>query len=124
MFSPADRVMAMTLPSSSSRIFCTESIRRASSTSTSMGTSAKRVISFRAIALFSGLCPELTDQVHGVLAQLIGCVHDFGVGLVTALVDDHIGEFLGDIHGRSFQLAAQNFAAASGVGHADGGGSG
>src|SRR5207244_102540 len=50
IFSPADRVMLITLPAFNSSSSRTESTRRSSSTSTSTGTSAKRAISFRAMA--------------------------------------------------------------------------
>src|ERR1017187_7829618 len=105
MFSPADREVAITAPSSSSSTSRASMTRRSSSTSISTGTSARDAISSK------GVIGGLPDQVYSVLTELIDRRHHLRVRLIRALVDDQVRELGGDVDGgrldgRSYDLPA------------------
>src|SRR5579871_1169094 len=91
-------------------------ILRPSSTSTSTGTSVKSAIS--SSELISGAV-YLVNQSDGRLAELIHGRNDLGVGLITALINDQIGEFGCDVDRRSFHRAALHGPASAGTWNAD-----
>src|SRR5271165_3295537 len=99
MFSPADRKVPITAPSSSSSTSRVLIRRRSSSTSISIGTSPSGAISSSGV-IANEYIGGLAHQVDSVLAQLVGGSHHLSVGLIGALVDDQIGELGGDIRGR------------------------
>src|ERR1035441_5378935 len=92
MFSPADRIVAITLPSSSSSTSRASMIRRSNSTSISTGTSASDAISSK------GVIGGLVHQVYSVLAELVDRRHHFRVRLIRALVDNQVRELGGEVH--------------------------
>src|SRR5690348_15037098 len=107
MVSPADRCMAITLPFSRARMSRTGMIIRSSSTSTSIGMSARAAICSSGVIL-------LWFQVDRVLAELIHRGDHARVGLISALIDDQIGELLGDIDVGCLDGSAQHRAAPAG----------
>src|SRR5207244_3193900 len=119
MFSPAERVVAMRLPSFSSRMDRMVKMRRSSSTSMSTGKSPNRDSSCSGMARSTLMC--LTLQIDGFLADLIHGRHHARVGLIGALQHDEVGEFPRDVHRRKLDSAADDGAASSRAGYADGG---
>ena len=62
----------------------------------------------------------LTLDVDGVLAQFVERGDHARVRLVSALINDQVGEFLRDIDGRGFERAGEDLTAAARVGSSDG----
>src|SRR5215471_18113963 len=114
MFSPAERPVAMMLPSRKSSTSRVVRGRRSSSISTSTGTSPSGAISSW------GVIGGSTDQIDRVLAQLILRRDYPRIGLIAALIDDQVGEFMRDIDRRRFQGASDDGAASPRAGCADG----
>src|ERR1700683_4466931 len=113
MFSPADRIILMTLPWSSERISRMVMFFRSSNTSTSTGMSFKCPTSSKAVMRL------LLDEGNGVLAHLVHSRHDVGARLVAALEDNQIGEFGGHINVRRLDRLAQHGSAPARSGQPD-----
>src|ERR1051325_3658404 len=116
MFSPAERDVPITLPSSSASTSRAGTMRRSSSTSITTVTSPSDAISSW------GFIGGLVDKVYSGLAQLIGGAHHPGVRLIPPLIHDEVGELPGDIDGRGFDRATHDLAAGPGIRDADRGG--
>src|SRR5215213_4651646 len=102
MFSPAERDVPITLPSSSASTSRAETARRSSSTSITTGTSPSDAISSW------GFIGGLADKVDSALAQLVGRGDHPRVRLVAPLIDDQVRELLGDVHRRGLDRAAHD----------------
>src|ERR1051325_456098 len=93
MFSPADLLITMRLPTRKSMISLTATGRRSISTSSGNGTSAMRFTSSIAPIGILATLPLHLLQIEGFLHELIGRRNDSRVGLIAALHDDQVREF-------------------------------
>src|SRR5438094_1107559 len=119
MFSPAERVIRMTLPLSSPRISRTVMFFRASSAFAFIGMSARCAISSKTVIERDRF--DLLLQSDGFLAHLIDRGNNTGIGLVTALKNDEVGEFASDIGCGSLNRSSEDRAAAPRARQPDGG---
>ena len=90
------------VPGPRSRICAMVMTLRPSSISMSTGTSAKSAISCRGLMTRHRYLIKLMV----VLAQFVDGSHHLGIGLISALVDDQVGEFGRDIYRGRFHGAA------------------
>src|SRR4051794_6466291 len=108
MFSPAERSMAMMLPSSSDRISESFIHRRSSCTSTSIGTFAILATSSCGVTV---LFPRaLSLQVYGFLHDVVFGRDHLRVRLITAFVREQVRKLLRDIYRGSLKRATGDIA--------------
>src|SRR5271170_7247026 len=104
IFSPAERCISRTLPSSSSSISDSFIHRRSSSTSTSIPTSAMCATCSCGVMKVLPLALQIDRLLHDVV---FGRDH-LGVRLIPTLVREQIRKLLSDIYRRGLKRASDN----------------